>query len=99
MTPNQHGEELYRIRRARTSDNQALIELERQSPLELGESLMYIEHGPDFFAQSRLQEHPHFLLAEEKGRLMAAVGGAWHDTLVRGKPCRLLYIHRERVHP
>ncbi|MBW2624571.1 MAG: GNAT family N-acetyltransferase, partial [Deltaproteobacteria bacterium] len=38
-------------------------------------------------------------LAEEKGRLMAAVGGAWHDTLVRGKPCRLLYIHRERVHP
>ena len=90
---------MYRIRRVRPSDNDALIELEKQSPLELGSTRMIIEHGPDFFAQDRLQEHPHFLLAEEKGCLLAAVGGVWHDTLVRGKPCRLLYIHRERVLP
>ena len=89
---------MYRIRRARKSDNQALIELEQQSLLDLGQKLVCIEHGPDFFSQSRLQAHPHFLVAEEKGRLVAVIAGAWYDTLVRGKPHRLLYVHRERVH-
>jgi hypothetical protein len=88
---------LYRIRRARSSDNDALIELERRVRLDLGATVLTFDRSPDFFAQHRLQEHPLVLLAEEAGEPVAVMAGAWHDTRLGGRGRRLLYIHKARV--
>jgi hypothetical protein len=88
---------LYRIRRARPSDNDALIELERRVRLDLGPAVLTFDRRPDFFAQHRLQEHPLVLVAEEAGEPVALMAGAWHDTRLGGRERRLLYIHKARV--
>jgi hypothetical protein len=88
---------LYRIRRARPSDNDALIELERRVRLDLGATVLTFDRSPDFFAQHRLQEHPLVLVAEEAGEPVAVMAGAWHDTRLGGRDQRLLYIHKARV--
>lgn len=88
---------MYRIRRARPSDKDALIELERRVHLDLGPVTLTFDRRPDFFAQHRLQEHPLVLVAEEAGEPVALMAGAWHDTRLGGKGRRLLYIHKGRV--
>lgn len=90
---------MIRIRRARPRDNDALLEIERHTPLMLGPVEVIIEHSPDFFAQKKLQEHPHVLAAEEDGRLIAHVSGAWYEARLGQKRHRLLYVHRQRVPP
>ncbi|MBW2090593.1 MAG: GNAT family N-acetyltransferase [Deltaproteobacteria bacterium] len=88
-----------RIRQAKPSDQNALIELERQTPLDMGESSLFFDHSPDFFAQTRLQEHPRVLVAEESGELIAFVCGAWYETMLRDQRLRILYVYRGRVPP
>ena len=88
---------MYRIRRARPSDNDALIELERRVRVDLGPVALTFDRRPDFFAQHRLQEHPLVLVAEEAGEPVALMAGSWHDTWLGGRRRRLLYIHKARV--
>jgi hypothetical protein len=88
---------LYRIRRARPSDNEALIALERRVHVDLGPVALTFDRSPDFFAQHRLQEHPLVLVAEEAGKPVALMAGSWHDTRLGGRERRLLYIHKARV--
>jgi hypothetical protein len=87
------------IREATADDNDALIELERQSPLDLGDTVLAFDRSPNFFAHQQMQEHVRVLVAEEEGRLVAVVAGAWHDVLIDGQRRRLLYVHQGRTLP
>jgi GNAT superfamily N-acetyltransferase len=90
---------MHRIREATPNDNDALLELERNSPLDLGDRVLAFERAPNYFAHQEIQEHGHVLVAEEDGQLVGVVAGAWHDVLISGRPRRLLYIHQGRVLP
>lgn len=87
------------IREATQDDNAALIELERQAPLDLGDRLLTFDRTPNFFAHQEMEEHGRVLVAEDEGRLVGVVAGAWHDVLVEGQRRRLLYIHQSRILP
>ncbi len=88
-----------RIREATPNDNDALLELERNAPLDLGDRVLSFERAPNYFAHQEMQEHGRVLVAEEDGRLVGVVAGAWHDVLVGGRRRRLLYVHQGRVLP
>lgn len=90
---------MHRIREATPKDNDALLELERNSPLDLGDRILAFERAPNYFAHQELQEHTRVLVAEDDGRLVGVVAGAWHDVLIGGQRRRLLYIHQGRVLP
>lgn len=87
------------IREATVDDNDALIELERQSPLDLGDRTLVFDRSPNFFAHQEMQEHSRVMVAEEEGRLVAVVAGAWHDVMIEGQRRRLLYVHQGRTLP
>lgn len=85
------------IREATHADNDALIELERRSPLLLGDTTLTFDRSPNFFARDELLEHSRMLIAEKDGRPAGVMAAAWYDTLVGGKPVRAVYVHHGRV--
>jgi hypothetical protein len=87
------------IREATPSDNDALIEMERRAPLDLGDRLITFDRSPNFFAHQEMEEHGRVVVAEDEGQLVGIVAGAWHDVLIEGRRRRLLYIHQGRVLP
>ena len=90
---------MHQIREATPSDNDALLELERNSPLDLGDRILC------FRSRAQLLRPPGDAGARARARRgggRAAGGrrrGAWHDVLIGGKRRRLLYIHQGRVLP
>ncbi len=90
---------MHTIREATQDDNDALIDLERRSPLDLGDALLTFDRSPNFFAHQRLEEHGRVLVAEDEGQLVGIVASAWHDVLIEGQQRRLIYIHQGRVLP
>ena len=87
------------IREATPADNDALIDLELRSPLDLGDRTLSFDRSPNFFAHQEMQAHGRVLVAEDGGQLVAVVAGAWHDVLVDGCQRRLLYVHQGRTLP
>jgi hypothetical protein len=67
------------IREATAADNDALIDLELQSPLDLGDHSIVFDRSPNFFAHQQMQEHGRVLLAREAA--LAVVAGAWHTSI------------------
>jgi GNAT superfamily N-acetyltransferase len=90
---------VHEVREAAPDDNDSLIDLERRAPLDLGDRTLVFDRSPNFFAHQEMQEHGRVLVAEEDGRLVGVVAGAWHDVLIEGQRRRLLYIHQGRVLP
>lgn len=93
------GVQGYTIREATAADNDALIALELASPLELGGVRLSFDRSPDFFVQARLQQRGRLWVAERDGELCGVIAGAVYNTLVAGRPRRLLYVHHERIRP
>jgi hypothetical protein len=87
------------IREATAADNDALIDLELRSPLDLGDRTLVFDRSPNFFAHQQMQEHGRVLVAEEGGKPVAVVAGAWHDVMIDGNRRRLLYVHQGRTLP
>jgi len=87
------------IREATPADNEALLELERSSPLDLGDAEVILDRGPDYFACLSLQEDARVVVAEEGGRLVGVCSAAWHRAPLLGKLRALLYIQKGRVRP
>ncbi len=87
------------VREATQDDNDALIDMERRSPLDLGDAWLTFDRSPHFFAHQEMEEHGRLLVAEDAGRLVGVVAGAWHDVLIAGQQRRLLYIHQGRMLP
>jgi hypothetical protein len=93
------GDGVTEIRQATPADNDALIDLERHAPLDLGDRTVVFDRSPNYFAHQEMQEHGHVMVAEDEGRLIAAVAGAWRDVMIDGTRRRLLYVHQGRTLP
>ncbi len=87
------------VREAAAEDNDSLIALELQSPLRIGQGEESFDRSPDFFASHRVQGEHRIVLAELDGRKVGVMAGVVHTPLIQGRPHRLAYIHRARVHP
>jgi GNAT superfamily N-acetyltransferase len=89
----------FSIREATAADNEALLELERSSPLDLGDVEITMDRSPDYFASLSLQEAARVMVAEEGGRLVGVCAAARHCAPLMGRPRALLYIEKGRVLP
>jgi hypothetical protein len=87
------------IRQATAADNEALLELERSSPLDLGDVELTMDRSPDYFASLSLQEDARVMVAEKNGRLVGVCAAARHCVPLLGIPRALLYIEKGRTLP
>ena len=87
------------IREATPADGPALAEVERHSPLVMGDSSLAIDRGDDYFAAARLMGSPTVLIAEADGRAVGAYCGAAHPVMLGGERRTMLYIHHARILP
>jgi hypothetical protein len=87
----------FSVREATPADNEALLELERSSPLDLGEVEIVLDRSPDYFASLSLQEDARVMVAEEGGRLVGVCAAARHCAPLVGEPRTLLYIEKGRT--
>ena len=92
-------EEDVRVRLATEADGPALADIERRSPLVLGDSRLTIDRGDDYFAASRLMEDVGVALAELDGVPGAVQCAAAHTAHVGGRPVRMAYFHHLRILP
>lgn len=87
------------IRMAAEADSGVLSEIERGSPIEVGERAIAIDRGDDYFAASRLMGDVVVLLAEVDGQPAAALCAAFHRAMIGGVERKMAYIHHARVLP
>jgi GNAT superfamily N-acetyltransferase len=87
------------VREATAADNEALLELERSAPLDLGDVEIVLDRSPDYFASLSLQEDARVMVAEEGGRLVGVCAAARHCAPLMGEPRALLYIEKGRTLP
>jgi hypothetical protein len=57
------------------------------------------DRSPDFFACHRVQGIHRVVLAELRRRLVGSMAGTIQSPVVRGRPRRLVYVQRGRIHP
>ena len=82
---------MFRIREATRDDNDALLQLEGQSPQGTGISI--IIDRDDYFYRSRLHDNSKVLIAEEHGKLVGIMAYAIKDILVEGQRERGAYFY------
>lgn len=86
---------MLRIREATQEDNEALLQLEAQSPQGTGISILI--DRDDYFYRSRLHEHTQVLIAEEDGRLVGIMAFAIKDVFIEGVKDRAAYFYDLRA--
>ncbi|MBI5166322.1 MAG: GNAT family N-acetyltransferase [candidate division NC10 bacterium] len=86
------------VREAGQEDNQALIELERASPMGV-ETVIALDRSPDFFARSKAYKSWKALVAEEAGELVGVGAVAFKRLRVAEKPVKAAYFYDLRVAP
>jgi len=82
---------MLQIREAIRDDNDALLQLEGQSPQGTGISI-FIDRD-DYFYRSRLHDNSKVLIAEEHGKLVGIMAYAIKDILVEGQHERGAYFY------
>lgn len=87
------------VRDARPEDNDALIALERETPLLAGPDELVFDRAPDALAAHRLHPDCRVVVGELDGRLVGVMAAAIHDVLIGGERKRVAYIHHARIHP
>ncbi len=86
------------VREAFENDGPALAEIERQTPLQLGDGWLVIDRGDDYFAAARLMGAATVLIAEVDGPA-GIFCAAPHPAVIGGIERRMLYIHHARILP
>ena len=76
------------VRLATEVDGPALADIERRSPMVLGETNITIDRGEDYFAAARLMEDVGVAVAEVEGVPGAVHCAAAHNVCIGGKPYR-----------
>lgn len=88
------------IRPATPEDNAGLVALSAACPMRAGMTLC-VDRAPDFFALSRLQGDPWYVVvAEDPGAgVIGCGGGAVRRLWLRGRPTRVMYAGDFKLHP
>ncbi len=94
-----HAVDEVTIREASTADAAALADVERNSPLVLGDSMLTIDRGNDYFAAARLMGQTTVIVAEVAGSVVGAFCGVGHPVMLGGERRMMLYIHHARILP
>jgi hypothetical protein len=80
------------IRAATKEDNQALLALARQAPMD-AKLVVNIDRSPDYFRLAGLQGNdPLIFVAEKEEKLIGAVGISFRDVYLKGEKIRIGYI-------
>lgn len=88
----------FTVRRARESDNQALIELDRRCTMG-EETRLAFDRSPDFFARSKAYERHQLFVAEAEHTLVGVGGVALKPLRVAGESLKAAYFYDLRVDP
>ena len=78
------------VRKARASDNEALLDIQKRSP-QGTDFVLGLDGSPDYFNRARPYEDSHVFVVEEDGRVVGSSSCAFLDTVVSGVPCKALY--------
>ncbi|MEO8456802.1 MAG: GNAT family N-acetyltransferase [Chloroflexota bacterium] len=87
------------VRDATPADNDAIIALELESELVLGDHADAFDRSPDAFACCRIQDDCRMIVVELDGRIVGLLAGVMFAPVLGRKKRSLVYIHRSRVHP
>ena len=87
------------VREATAADNEALITLELESPLVVGNIEETFDRSPDFFACHRHKGEFRVVIAEMGGRIAGVMAGVIQNPTIQGKRRRIMYVQQARVHP
>lgn len=87
------------VREATEADGPLLSDIERRTPLQLGEATLVIDRGDDYFAAARLMGEATVLIAEIDGVPAGVFCAAAHPSMIGGVERRMLYIHHARISP
>ena len=87
------------VREATEADGPALAEIERQSPLVLGDETMVIDRGDDYFAFARLMEDVTVSLGVIDGEPAGINCGAVRTARVGGADLRIMVAIHTRIVP
>jgi hypothetical protein len=88
---------MFRIREATSADNEALLQLETQSPQGTGMAILI--DRDDYFYRSRLHDRSKVLIAEEDDELVGIMAFAIKEVLLGGEPERVAYFYDLRGEP
>ena len=88
----------FTVRRARESDNRALIELDRRCTMG-EETRLAFDRSPDFFARSKAYERHQLFVAEAEHTLVGVGGVALKPLRVAGESLKAAYFYDLRVDP
>jgi hypothetical protein len=92
-------EEDVSVRAATEVDGPVLADIERRSPMILGDTSVTIDRGDDYFAAARLMEDVSVMVAEVDGVPAAVQCAAARTVGVGGRAYRLGYFHHLRILP
>jgi GNAT acetyltransferase-like protein len=85
---------MFRIREATRENNDALLQLEAQSPQGTGISI--IIDRDDYFYRSQLHDNSKVLIAEEHDKLVGIMAYAIKDVFIEGQRERAAYLYDVR---
>ncbi|MFA7564018.1 MAG: GNAT family N-acetyltransferase [Candidatus Neomarinimicrobiota bacterium] len=81
-----------KIRLATNEDNQSLLALARESPME-SHLVINVDRAPDYFLLANLQgDDARVFVAEQDGVIVGAIGCCLREVLLAGQPTRIGYI-------
>jgi ribosomal protein S18 acetylase RimI-like enzyme len=89
---------LITVRKARPSDNEALLDIQTRSP-QGTDFVLGTDSSPDYFNRTRPYEDGHVFVAEEDGQVVGASSCAFLETVVSGVPCKAVYGYGLMVDP
>ena len=87
------------VREAAEADGPMLAEIERRTPLQLGDVAIVIDRRDDYFAAARLMGEATVFIADLNGAPAGVFCAAPHLAMIGGIERRMLYIHHARILP
>lgn len=85
------------VRDAVPEDAAGLEALERAEPIVVGDRAIWVERD-NFFDCCRLMAEPMYVVADDRGRIVAGMGGGKHPARIGGVHYRMGYSHHLRIH-
>ena len=86
------------VRKARSSDNEDLLDIQRRSP-QGTYFVLGVDSSPNYFNRTKPYMNGHVFVAEEDKRVVGSSSCAFLDTVISGIPCKASYGYGLMVDP